>query len=75
MVESLTTASLKNQILYPEYIISEEALEGTALIKQDMRKTQGSDKNIAHLASKMAAGTQISNPDAEMKGIDRRYIL
>ena len=30
MVESLTTDSLDNQILYPEDIISEEALEGAA---------------------------------------------
>ena len=40
-----------------------------------MRKTQGSDKNIANLASKMAAGTQISKHDAEMKGIDRRCMV
>ena len=51
MVESLTTDSLNNQILHPGDIISEKALEGTALTKQDWRKAQGSEKNIAYPAS------------------------
>ena len=75
MVESLTTDSLDNQILHPDDIISDKALEGTALTKQDWRKAQGSEKNIAYLASKKAAGTQISKHDAKMKGIDRKYIV
>ena len=52
IVKSLTTDSLDNQILYPEDTISEEALEGTALIKQDWRKAQASDRYIACLVSK-----------------------
>ena len=71
MVERLTTNFLDNQLLYPEDISQRKFLEGTALTKQDWRKAQGSDKNIAYLVSKMAAGTQISEHDADMKGIDR----
>ena len=51
-VDSLTTDFLDNQILYPEDIIPEETLEGTALTKQYWWKAQGSDKNIAYMASK-----------------------